>query len=217
MLEWSCLNLDPTGVSTRSIYVELEATLEENRVFQGLPKGVASQVIRKLNRNLRRSQDVCSSQALVKMPRRLLHPDSGYLVPATIAHEVLYPFLPHIESRMADFRRALWVATGGIRWWLTLKYSSSFKDSIADHRSFSIPKNIAYIDTITHFLEVLVRILTMLCWQKRFGSLAIRPELTYGRSARENDTESYLKHVEEIRWNFIPYELLAFAACSRPS
>lgn len=164
MLEWSCLSYVRTGVPTRSIYVELEASLEEDRMFCGLPEGFASQMIRELIWNLR-SQDVCSSPALVKTPRRLLRPDSDYLMAAAITHEVLYPFLPHIKSRMGNFGRALWVTTGGIGWrCLTLKYSSSFKDSIADHRSLSIPKNIAHIDTITHLLEVLVRILTMLCW-----------------------------------------------------
>ena len=198
MLEWSCLSCDRAGVPTRSIYIELEASLEEDRMFCGLPESVASQMIRELIWDLQ-SRDVCSNPTLVKKPRRLVHPYSDYLMAAAITHEVLNPFLPHIKSRMANFRRALWVTTRGI-WWrrLTLKSSSSFKDSVADHRSLAIPENIPHIDTITHLLEVLVRILTMLCRQKRFGSLAIRPELTYGWGAREYDTESDLKHVEEI-------------------
>ena len=71
VLEWSHLSYDRTAVSTRSIYVELEATLEENRMFWALPEGVASQMIRESISNSRRSQDVCSSPALVMTPRRL--------------------------------------------------------------------------------------------------------------------------------------------------
>ena len=47
----------------------------------------------------------------------------------------------------------------------------------------------------------------MLCRQRRFGSLSIRPELTYGWSTREDDTEPYLEHVEVVRRNQVPYHL----------
>lgn len=187
----------------------------EYRLIWGSLGGGASQIIRELIWSSQRSHDVCSSLALVKTPRKLLHIVKGYLVTAAIAHEVLYPFLPDIKSRMVNFRRALRVATGGI-WWrcLTLKYSSSFIDSIADHRSLSIPEDIAHIDTITHLFKVLVRMLSMLCRQERFGPLSIRPELTDGWGAREDDTEPYLKHVEVVRRNQVPYQLSVIDSAS---
>ena len=58
MLEWSCLSYDQTDVSTRSIDVELEATLEEDRIFCGLPEGVAAHMTQELIWSFRMSQDV---------------------------------------------------------------------------------------------------------------------------------------------------------------
>lgn len=47
----------------------------------------------------------------------------------------------------------------------------------------------------------------MLRRQGRFGPLSVRPELTDGWSTREDDTEPYLKHVEVVRRNQVPYLL----------
>lgn len=71
VLEWNGLSYDRTGVSTRSICVELEVVMEETRSSWGLPEGVAFQMTRHLIWGFPRSQDVCSSLALVKTSRRL--------------------------------------------------------------------------------------------------------------------------------------------------
>ena len=71
VLEWNRLSYDRTGVSTRSICVELGVIMEENRSSWGLPEGVVSQMTCYLIWDVPRSQDVCSSLALVKTARRL--------------------------------------------------------------------------------------------------------------------------------------------------
>lgn len=94
-------------------------------------------------------------------------------------HHILDPFLPDIEHGIFDFRRALWITAGSVwRWRFVSEDACGFVNSVANHRSFSIPEYITKVDAIAHLLKVFIRVLSLLGWQPRFRSFPVGPELS---------------------------------------
>lgn len=121
----------------------------------------------------------------------------------TASEHVSDPSLPHIKDRTADFRSiagtSLCSSRRGTRIappnGVCIEYSTFLCLSI------SIPKYVPRIDTVTHFLKVLIWILSFFRRQIWMRSLSVCVELAKCWSACEHHTKLQFEEAEKVCWH----------------
>lgn len=94
---------------------------------------------------------------------------------------------------------------------ITLEYRRGIDDSIAKHKSFPIPDDVAHCDAVTHLLEVLIRALSLLRRQESVRSASIGAELSDCRTACHEDTQVIFEGIDVRGWHHAPYTAVSLS------